>query len=100
MPCSFPPPLTDDQFTAALDGEVSLPVQQHLAMCPGCAARLTQARQVEQMLKSKLRRWDCPTSQQIGHYHLGLTSQTEARSIAEHLSQCVACQAELSELQT
>jgi anti-sigma factor RsiW len=98
MSCSFPPPLTEDQITAATDGDVDPSVQQHLSQCASCAGRFAQAQKVEQMLKSKLHRWDCPTPQQLGDYHLGLLSQADERVITTHLEQCTSCQAELVDL--
>lgn len=103
MWCSFPPPLTDDQISAVLDGEADVAVQQHLDLCPGCAARLAEAQQIEYYLKTQLRgtqfqRPDCPASQRLGEYHLGLVSQPDERTIMRHVEQCGYCQAELEEL--
>lgn len=103
MWCSFPPPLTDDQISAVLDGGADVAVQQHLDQCPGCAARLAQAQHIEYHLKTQLRgiqlqRPDCPPSQRLGEYHLGLVSQPNERTIMRHVEQCGYCQAELEEL--
>jgi hypothetical protein len=98
MQCSSPPPLTDDQITAALDGDAEPSVLNHLARCPSCAVRLAEARQVEQTLKASLRRWDCPKPQQLADYHLGRVSRTDDRAIARHLEQCVRCTEEIEEL--
>ncbi len=98
MKCRFPPPLTEDQISAALDGEANLSVRDHLMRCEGCAARLAQARQIERMLRSGLARWDCPTPQQLGDYHLGLVSQADMRTIARHLESCVRCSDEIEDL--
>lgn len=103
MWCSFPPPLTDDQLTAALDGDADTVVQQHLDQCPSCAARLAQAQQAEYSIKHQLQglqlsRRDCPPAQRLGEYHLALVGQSEERTIARHVEQCAYCQAELEEL--
>jgi anti-sigma factor RsiW len=98
MWCSAPPPLTDDQLSAVIDGVSDRSVQEHLDQCSGCAARLAHARQVEQMLTTQLRRWDCPTPQQLGNYHLGMAEQAEDRRIVRHLESCAACMAEVEEL--
>ncbi len=98
MWCSAPPPLTDDQLSAAIDGVSDRSVQEHLAHCSGCAARLAQARQIEARLHTQLRRWDCPPSQQLGEYHLGLVEQADERRIVRHLESCVACMTEINEL--
>lgn len=98
MWCSAPPPLTDDQLSAAIDGVSDRSVQEHVDQCPGCATRLAQARQIEGVLHARLRRWDCPTPQQLGDYHLGLADQATDRRIVRHLESCVACTAEIEEL--
>jgi anti-sigma factor RsiW len=98
MRCSDPPPLTEDQITAALDGEAEPAIYDHLAQCEGCAARLAQAQQIERALKAGLQRWDCPTPQQLGDYHLGLVGQADAHAITRHLEHCARCSDEIEEL--
>jgi hypothetical protein len=98
MECSLPPPLTDDQLSAALDNSAEPSVMQHLAGCPSCAHRLAAARRIEHTLAGRLRRWDCPAPQQLGDYHLGLLDHSLAHMITLHLEQCVRCQAEIEEL--
>ena len=93
MQCRFPPPLTEDQISAAIDGEVEPGVLQHLSQCTSCMSRLEQARRFEQALRARLYRWDCPPVQQLGDYHLGLLSQAGADAIARHLGQCERCRA-------
>ncbi|HEX3050663.1 MAG TPA: hypothetical protein VHP83_08415 [Aggregatilineaceae bacterium] len=97
MACTNPPPLTEDEITAALDGEAELSVQQHLAHCSDCTARLTRARQLEQRLRIKLHRWNCPTPQELGDYYFKLSPREQ--DITEHLKSCVRCSDELAELQ-
>lgn len=98
MQCLLPPPLTEDQISAALDDDADPVVQQHLAQCPSCTARLAEARRFEHTLKARLYRSDCPTPQELGDYHLGLTGAAEARRVAGHLEECVRCRAEVEEL--
>jgi hypothetical protein len=96
MDCRFPPPLTDDELIAALDGDAA--IQHHLAQCPDCAARLAKLRRTEQRFKQTLFRWDCPPSQELGDYHFRLVSPDREQSIADHLKNCVRCQDELAEM--
>src|SRR6185436_9861842 len=53
---------------------------------------------VERMLDDKLSRWNCPTPQQLGDFHIGLSSESEARTVVQHLDYCVRCRAEVAEL--
>jgi anti-sigma factor RsiW len=98
MECSTPPPLTEDQLSAALDGEVDPAVQEHLQGCASCAARFARARSAEHALAGRLYRWDCPPARMLADYHVGLAGQDEARVIAGHLAECRHCAAEVEEL--
>jgi hypothetical protein len=98
MECSSPPPLTDDQVSAALDQVAAPDVIDHLARCPSCAARLQAAQQSEQALRSALYRWDCPAPQVLAEYHLGLPSADQQRAIVRHLETCARCSEEMAEL--
>ena len=98
MGCSFPPPLTDDQLSDALDAVADGEVRDHLAGCAHCAARLAEARQAEQTLHAGLRRMDCPAPQRLGEYQLKLVGLAEARAIDRHLKECARCADELAEL--
>jgi anti-sigma factor RsiW len=99
MECSLPPPITEDQISAALDGLTDPIVQAHIAQCPSCAVRIEHAQAIEGTLKLTLNRWDCPPAQRLGEYVLALiTSPTEERSIIRHLEQCAHCKAEVAEL--
>lgn len=98
MKCRLPPPLTEEQISAFLDGEAEPAVRQHVIECAYCAARVAQARQVEAMMQQQFFRWDCPTAQQLGDYHLGLTGEEDNRRISAHLQHCAHCRAELADL--
>lgn len=98
MQCIQPPPLTEDQLTAAIDGEAPTSVLQHLDRCPSCSQRFQQARQLEQALRSHLWRWDCPSAQALGEYHLQLLDSAQSTAVAQHLSICPHCEAELEDL--
>jgi anti-sigma factor RsiW len=98
MECSSPPPLTDDQLSAALDHEATPDVTNHLAICASCAARLQAAQHTEQSLRSVLNRWDCPPPQALAEYHLGQPSAEEQRAIMRHIETCARCSAEIAEL--
>lgn len=98
MTCSFPPPPSDDQLTAALDGNAAPDIYNHFERCPACATRLSRAREAEGKLVNILYRADCPTSQQLGDYHWGLLGQSSERYIVRHLELCALCKAEVEEL--
>jgi len=98
MQCSAPPPLTDDQISAAIDGAADPALHAHVAQCASCAQRLTKAREMEQSLRTRLHRWDCPSPQQLADYELRRASPHERRAIEAHLAGCVRCSEELADL--
>ncbi len=98
LSCSYPPALSDEALFAAIDGDATPEVLQHLDRCPGCTARLEEARQVEQVLSATLHRWDCPPASQLGDYHLGLLPPDQERVLTKHLALCVRCREEVEEL--
>jgi hypothetical protein len=98
MECSSPPPLTDDQLSAALDQAAAPDVIAHLASCASCAERLATAQLAEHSLRSALYRWDCPDPQTLADYHLGRPSAEEQRAIVRHLETCARCSDEIAEL--
>ena len=95
MACSIPPELTDDQISAALDGVDDSIVQAHLAQCPGCRARLDAAQKAESWLYGKLSRWDCPSTQVLGEYVLGLLDDRHKSRIETHMMECPRCREEV-----
>ncbi len=100
MSCSNPPPVSDEDINLALDGVASEEVMAHLAMCDGCMARLTEAQRFEQGVRAPLYRWDCPTPEELGVYHLGFLSGSQERAVTKHLTVCVRCADEVEVLRT
>lgn len=98
MQCSQPPAITDNQLSAALDGEAGLDVLDHLAGCTSCAARYAEARTLEATLKRHLHRFGCPPTEEIADFHWGLLDADAAAAVVQHLPICPRCSAELAEL--
>lgn len=64
MECSQPGIVQDEELLAHLAGDAVRPVvQQHLANCPSCSARLEEYRALEHSLIQKFYRWECPSNQ-------------------------------------
>lgn len=99
MECSEPGLIRDEELLAYLAGERVRPVvEQHLARCQRCSSQVAGYRELERSLINKLYRWDCPPSQILGDYHLGLLSGIAAAAVEKHLSMCVLCAAEVATL--
>lgn len=98
MRCSSGETLSEEQLSAAIDGHADEKVLAHLASCPQCATRLAMARTTETFLGSSLYRFDCPSSQELIDYHLGLVNSSTDKRITRHLALCVACREEIETL--
>jgi hypothetical protein len=100
MKCSTPPPLTDEEISAALEGELDARIQQHLDKCVYCTARLVAAQQFERTLNKQLYRLNCPQPDELSDYIVGMLADSRRRTIAHHLETCSLCQAEVTHLQS
>jgi hypothetical protein len=96
MECSEPGAIHDDELLAYNDGtQVRPAVLAHLAFCQHCMTQLTMYQRIDRKLTCKLYRWDCPTSQVLGDYQLGLLLAEQRADMEDHLRHCVLCAAEL-----
>src|SRR5436305_14854424 len=99
MECSEPGTIRDEELLAYLAGEMVRPVvQQHLARCQSCSAKLADFRGVERSLTRKLYRLDCPPNQVLGEYQLGLLTRERASAVKLHVNSCVLCSVEIATL--
>lgn len=99
MECTKPGAIRDEELLAYLAGENVRPfVVQHLAECQHCSSQLAAYQRIELELTSKLYRWDCPPSQVLGEYQLGMLSKELTAAINNHLAMCVLCATEVATL--
>ena len=98
MNCVFPPELDDGQLLAYLDGEADHQIAAHLAQCPYCREKASHLSRWHSQLTAKLYRVACPSSIELGDYHFGLVSTSQAVTIARHVSECPHCQREVAQL--
>jgi hypothetical protein len=99
MECTKPGAIRDEELLAYLSGENVRPfVVQHLAECQRCSSQMAAYRRIELALTSKLYRWDCPPSQVLGEYQLGLLNKELTAAVKNHLAMCVLCTAEVATL--
>jgi hypothetical protein len=54
---------------------------------------------MEQSLRMRLHRWDCPSPQQLADYEARRASPNEVQAIELHLTGCTRCREELADLQ-
>ncbi len=98
MNCVSPPELDDRQLLAYLDGDADRLVGTHLAQCPYCREKARHLSHWQNQLTAKLYRMTCPSSIELGDYHLGLLPTAQAVSVAQHVSDCPHCKREIAQL--
>ncbi len=99
MECSNPGVISDEELLAYLAGEPIRPAaHRHLSRCEACSARLAEYRRMELALTSTLYRWDCPSSQVLGEFELGLLSPEVMEAVEAHVRFCRPCISELAAL--
>jgi hypothetical protein len=96
--CASPPPLSDDELFAALDGDAPTPVRAHLERCRFCAARLEGMRMFEKTLLTAMYRVDCPTTEALTDYVMGKVSKKAGLAMDNHLLRCKLCSEEVETL--
>ena len=96
MECSEPGAIRDEEYIAYLEGEKVRPaVAEHIAHCQMCTSQLAAYQRLEHNLTYKLYRWDCPPSQILGEFQLGLLDAVVSTAVKTHLRSCVRCSAEV-----
>jgi len=99
MVCSQPELVKGEDLLAYLAGEQVKPeILQHLSSCAYCTEQLQEYRFMELSLLRTLYRWDCPSSQTLGEYQLGMLVRQEEQSVSVHLEKCVQCTQEVRAL--
>ncbi len=99
MECTKPGAIRDEELIAYAEGEKVQPaVSEHLAHCQACSSQVVTYQQLEHKLAYKLYRWDCPPSQILGEFQLGLLDAVFSTAVKTHLRTCVLCSAEMTAL--
>jgi anti-sigma factor RsiW len=93
--CSRPPALDDIALIAAVDGEASANVNEHLRACPYCAQRAQAFAELQGLLRKRLYRVLCPSSEELAAFQQGWLEQGRHTFIRDHLRTCPHCSAEL-----
>jgi anti-sigma factor RsiW len=98
MACVSPPELTDRELLTYIDGEADQQVVAHLERCPHCREKAHRLARLQHRLIAQLYRLTCPSSMELGEYHLGLLSREQAAVVARHLAECPHCTREVAQL--
>ena len=99
MPCVSPLEPDDGELLAYVDGEAGPDLVAHIDRCPHCRQRAARLARLQNRLTAGLYRMACPTTEELGEYHLGALSPDRAAAVARHLTECPHCTRELAQLQ-
>jgi len=100
MNCIFPPELEDKKLLAYLDGEVDQKTKLHLEQCQYCLERAKDLARVHNLLTVRLYRITCPSSLELGEYHLRMLPASQMLIVSQHLRECPHCTREVTALQS
>jgi hypothetical protein len=98
MACVLPQELDDRELLAYLDGEAGHQVVAHLEQCPHCRERAEQLAQLQGRMTAELYRIMCPSTMELGEYHLGLLPGDQSATVTRHLTECPHCSGEVAQL--
>ncbi|MFO7169757.1 MAG: zf-HC2 domain-containing protein [Chloroflexota bacterium] len=93
--CSRPPALDDLDLIAAADGEARADVLSHLAVCEYCAKRAHSFAALQALLRRRLFRAFCPSTDDLVAHQYGLLPRERAASLRAHLAECPHCAGEM-----
>ncbi len=92
--------LTDAQLLAYLSGEATPEVIEIIEKDGSYQDRLDQLDALSKGIVASVFRAECPSSQEIGDYYLGLITLEQKSLISTHLKNCPLCSDELNQLKT
>jgi anti-sigma factor RsiW len=93
--CRCPPSPGDIDLIAAVDGEAGEEVVAHLRDCPHCAQRVRDFDELQRLLRQRLYRILCPSSDDLLAYRQGWLDDRRASAISAHLRDCPHCVGEV-----
>ena len=102
--CVNPQQVEDNDYMTYLDGAARLTFVQHLQNCACCQAEIAAYADVETALHQKLGlaqaayRANCPPTQLIGEYSLGMGDYQARQEFKAHLKTCQYCSQEYQQL--
>lgn len=99
MECITSPALDDTQIISYVEGEADKFIVAHIKECPYCAERTKRLSLLQNRLRARWYRSTCPSSMELGDYHLGLLPASQTLVVAQHVRECPHCRREIAELE-
>jgi hypothetical protein len=97
--CICSPELDEITLIAAIDGEASPEIYEHLRQCGYCARRAQEYAELQGFLRKQFFRMFCPPTDTLVGFHEGILSTSQAEQLNSHLATCPHCKRELKFLQ-
>jgi len=98
--CISPPELETVQLLAHLDGRADREVETHLEQCPHCRQRANNLAGFQEHMTARLYRLSCPSTIELGEYHLGMLPDVQREAVRHHLDTCPHCSSEVAQLKS
>lgn len=94
--CTSSPELDEITLIAAIDGEASPDVYEHLRQCGYCAARAQHYADLQGFLRKQFFRMFCPATDTLVAFHEETLSATQSDQVCSHIATCPHCKRELT----
>ncbi|MGD8405599.1 MAG: hypothetical protein PVJ21_18215, partial [Anaerolineales bacterium] len=98
MTCISPPELDVRLLMAFLDGEADQETTLHLQKCDHCRDRAKTLEREQKLLTSRLYRASCPSTDELGEFHLRMLPSNQMLIISQHVRECPLCTREIGQL--
>lgn len=98
MTCISPPELNVRLLMAFLDGEADPETALHLQQCDYCLDRAKTLERQQKLLASRLHRASCPSTDELGEFHLRMLPSDQMLVISQHVRECPLCTREIEQL--
>jgi hypothetical protein len=83
---------------AFLDGEADPDTKLHLQQCKHCRDRAKTLEREQKLLTSQLYRASCPSTDELGEFHLRMLPSDQMLIISQHVRECPLCTREIDQL--
>jgi hypothetical protein len=100
MRCIASRELDEKDLLLYLDSLADHATVSHLEQCTYCHERAETLAHLQERVKTCIYRINCPTSIELGEYHLHMLPAPQRLVIAQHLRECHHCAREIAQLES